>query len=70
MREQIETKMIVNDTGEFAVCLDHENRFNCWVMYKHPDGKWVSLRPALTDEILLAEEKLELMQRLIAGGIE
>lgn len=62
MNNQIETKMILDMSGQNAVCLDTDNRFYCWVMYKHPGGNWVSKRPAFPIEIIKAKAILEMLE--------
>ena len=45
-----------NEHGEpRAIELDEANRAYGWVYYKHPDGQWVTLRKATSDEIYRAE---------------
>lgn len=56
---QIETKMIETPDGNHAVCLDQDSKFICWVMWKHPDGQWVSIRRATQFEIMCAQAKLQ-----------
>lgn len=48
-------RMIETADGKHALCT--EGRFQNWIMYKHPDGQWVSLRPALPAEIAGATQK-------------
>lgn len=67
MDKQIETKMIEDNSGSFAVCLDKESRFNGWLFFKHPDGQWVTKRLALPMEIVNAQAKLERLE--IEAGI-
>lgn len=59
---ELETKMIENNDGTLAVNLNQDSRFNGWVMYKHPDGQWVSLRLALPQEIFAAQFRLDLLK--------
>ena len=56
---QLETKMIEDEEGCHAVCIDKTSRFNGWLFFKHPDGRWVTKRLALPMEILRAQRKLE-----------
>lgn len=46
--------MVSTFDGRYAVCLDRTARFYHWVMWKHPDGHWVSERPATDAEIYAA----------------
>ena len=66
MNKQIETKMIEDALGSFAVCIDKESRFNGWLFFKHPDGQWITKRLALPMEIERAKAKLERLE-VIAG---
>lgn len=59
---QIDTKMLEDHTGNFAVCLDTSSRFNGWLFYRHADGQWVTQRLALPMEILRAQAKLQRLQ--------
>lgn len=43
------TDYIETADGKYALCT--VGRFKNWIMYKHPDGQWVSLRPAFAHEI-------------------
>lgn len=61
---EIESKMIVDKTGNNAICLDMENAFFNWVMYKHPNGNWISKRPALPMEIINAKKRLDMLEAL------
>lgn len=40
----------------YAACLDG-GRFNGWLMWKHPDGQWVSKRKLENWEIMQAEDQ-------------
>ena len=40
----------------YAACLDG-GRFNGWLMWKHPDGQWVSKRKLEDWEIMQAEDQ-------------
>lgn len=40
----------------YAACLDG-GRFNGWLMWKHPDGQWVSKRKLVDWEIMQAEDQ-------------
>ena len=67
MDNQIETKMIEDWSGNFAVCIDTKSRFNGWIFFKHRDGQWVTDRMALPIEIAGAQAKLERLK--IGAGI-
>lgn len=51
--------MVETFDGRHAICLDRKMRAFNWVFYKHPDGQWVTLRPALPEEIRAAIKKLK-----------
>ncbi len=57
--EQIESKMVETKDGEYAVNLNTNSKFWGWVMWKHPDGQWVSKRRALPNEMGNAHLRLE-----------
>lgn len=40
----------------YAACLDG-GRFNGWLMWKHPDGQWISKRKLENWEIMQAEDQ-------------
>lgn len=64
---QIESKMIEDEEGCLAVCLDKSSNFSCWLFYKHPSGRWAPKRLALPMEIARAQAKLERLEA--AAGI-
>lgn len=55
--------MIVECRNQFgeprAIEMDPANRAYGWVYYKHPDGQWVTLRPATDVEMRRALESLK-----------
>lgn len=32
-----------------AICSNPDGRFHGWLFYKHPDGKWISLRKLVVE---------------------
>lgn len=60
--EQVRTKMIEDAEGCLCVCLDQDSRFNGWLFFKHPNGRWVTKRLALPMEIARAKAKLERLE--------
>jgi hypothetical protein len=42
--------------GQYAVGVNKEARFYGWLLYKHPDGQWVSLRKLSVGEFSLLSE--------------
>ena len=62
MEEQVRTRIVEADDNQHAVCLDEKSQFNGWVLYRHPDGQWVSLRPAMPIEIAAASFRLSNME--------
>jgi hypothetical protein len=56
--------MIETVGGEYAVMIDQANRHYGWTFKKHPDGQWVSGRPATEAEMNAARAHAQITNQL------
>lgn len=65
IKRQLDTKIMEDDQGNYAVCVDKESDWKDWLLQKHPDGNWVTLRQALPQEVAAANAQYYLLSSII-----
>jgi len=61
IQRQIDSKIIEGRDGNYGVCIDADSDWKDWLLQKHADGGWVTLRKALPSEISAAKTQYNLL---------
>lgn len=63
-QRQLDSKILESRDSGYGVCVDKESDWKDWLLQKHPDGDWVTVRKALPAEIAAAHAQYNLLRAL------